>query len=119
MDLLETLITEPGTSDGLPGIPAPRAASPMPGNAQALLTLMSARETIVRLEAALRYGLTSHPGARRGGSDGNVADALRAIPKLAAGLDEDAEAAAARILERQIYLCQGCRDIDEAKKYRR
>src|SRR5690242_11781338 len=75
-------------------------------------------EHVPRLEAALRLAATGHPGQRRGGSAGNFLDALGAIPGLAAGLDEDAEATAGRILEWLCNLARAIPDIDEAQQWR-
>jgi hypothetical protein len=71
-----------------------------------------------RLEAALRYAMAGHPGLRRGGSDVNTREALKAIPKLAAGLDRDGEAAVVRILERWINEARCLPAIDEARQWR-
>ena len=114
---LEHLITEQSTG-GTPGLSPRNAEPPLPGNAPAFSALMVIWEHVPRLEAALRLAVTGHPGQRRGGSAGNFLQALAAIPQLAAGLDEDAEAATARILERLANLARAVPDIDEAQQWR-
>lgn len=113
---LERHVTEPSSPQG--GM-APRLAdAPFPGDAQAFGVLMVIWEKVPRLEAALRLAVAGHPGLRRGGSAGNFLDALAAIPGLAAGLDEDAEAAAASVLERLADLARAVPAIDEAQRWR-
>lgn len=114
---LERLVAEPSSPAGGTG-PRPADATPLPGNAQALTALMLIWEKVPRLEAALRLAVAGHPGARRGGSAGNFLAALAAIPGLAAGLDEDGEAAAALILERLAGLARAVPAIDEAQRWR-
>jgi hypothetical protein len=117
--LLEELVAEPSSPIGGPAGMSPRAAdTPEPWNAPAGRALMDGHEGVRRLEAALRYAVTYHPGLRRGGSAGNTAAALAAIPKLAAGLSEDDEAAAARILERWVNQARAVDAIDEAQRWR-
>lgn len=113
---LEYLVGEPSP----PGAGmAPRPAdAPFPGDAQAFAALMVIWEKVPRLEAALRLAVAGHPGLRRGGSAGNFLAALAAIPALAAGLDEDAEAAAGRILDQLLNLARAVPAIDEAQRWR-
>jgi hypothetical protein len=114
--ILERLVTQESCAGG--GM-APRPAdAPFPGNAQAFAALMVIWEKVPRLEAALRLAVTGHPGRRRGGSAGNFLDALAAIPGLAAGLPEDDEAAAGRILEWLVDLARAVPAIDEAQRWR-
>jgi hypothetical protein len=119
MDVLERLVAEPTSAPGgSPGM-APRAAeTPEPWNAPAGRALLDGHEGARRLEAALRYAVTGHPGARRGGSPGNTSAALDAIPRLAAGLGRDAEAAAIRILDRWVNAARADPAIDEAQQWR-
>ena len=113
---LERLLAEPSSAQG--GM-APRPAdAPLPGNPQAFSALMVIWEAVPRLEAALKMAVAGHPGLRRGGSAGNFLEALAAIPALAAGTDEDGEAAAARILERLVNLARAVPAIDEAQQWR-
>jgi hypothetical protein len=113
---LERVVTEPSSPQGGMG-PRP-ADAPFPGDAQAFAALMVIWEKVPRLEASLKLAVAGHPGLRRGGSAGNFLDALSAIPALAAGLDEDAEAAAARILEWLVDLARAVPAIDEAQRWR-
>ena len=114
--VLERLVAEPSSPDG--GMSVRPADAPLPGNTQAFGALMVIWEAVPRLEAALRLAVAGHPGLRRGGSAGNFLEALAAIPGLAAGLDEDGEGAAARLLERLVRLAQSVRAIDEAERWR-
>ena len=99
---LGELITETSTPGSTAGM-APRPAdAPLPGNAQAFGALMVIWEAVPRLEAAIRLAIAGHPGRRRGGSPANFLEALQSIVALSGGLDEDGEAAAARILERLV-----------------
>jgi len=115
---LERLLAEPDASGPAPGMVTRDADTPEPWNAPAGRALMDGHEGVRRLEAALRYALNGHPGARRGGSEGNTMAALTAIPKLAAGLDSDAEAAAARVIERWVNGARVVQAIDEAERWR-
>jgi len=115
-DALERHVTEPSSPQG--GM-APRPAdAPFPGDPQAFAALMVIWEKIPRLEAALKLAVAGHPGLRRGGSAGNFLDALDAIPALAAGLDEDGETLAGRILEWLVDLARAVPAIDEAQRWR-
>ena len=119
LPVLERLVAEPSsTQDASAGMSPRPADSPEPWDAAAGRALMDAHEGARRLEAAIRYAVTGHPGYRRGGSPGNTAAALAAIPKLAAGLDEEAEAAAARVLERWAAAAACVPAIDEAEQWR-
>lgn len=118
LPVLERLLAEPDAAGPAPGMHARSSETPEPWNAPAGRALMDAHEGVRRLEAALRYALNGHPGARRGGSAGNTAGALAAIPRLAAGLDGDAEAMAARILERWANEARAVPAIDEVRRWR-
>ena len=115
---LERLIAEPSAEGSAPGMTPRGADAPLPGNPQAFNALMTPHEGAPRLEAALKYAITGYPGLRRGGSAGNVAAALDAIPKLAAGLGKDGQAAAVRILDRWINEARAIPAIDEAQQWR-
>jgi len=113
---LEHHVTQAASSQG--GM-APRPAdAPFPGDPQAFAALMVIWEKVPRLEARLRLEVTGHPGYRTGRSEGNFLDALKAIPGLASGLDEDAEALAGRILEWLVDLARAVPAIDEAQRWR-
>jgi hypothetical protein len=115
---LEELIAEPSTPTGSVGMSPRPADAPLPGNAQAFGALMVIWEAVPRLEARIRLAIAGHPGSRRGGSQGNFLEALQAIVSLSGGLDDDDEAAAARILERLANLARIIPDIDEAPRWR-
>ena len=117
--VLEAIIAEPSAAGDVVACVRRRAEPPLPGNSAAFGALMVIWEHVPRLEAALRLAVTGHPGQRRGGSAGNLLAALHAIPGLAAGLDEDAEGAVARILEWLCNLARIIPDIDEAQQWRR
>jgi hypothetical protein len=114
----ELLLAAYGSPDGAPVRPSGSAVAPPPGNVAAFYALTTIWEAVPRIEARLRYELNGHPGQRRGGSGGNLLGALAAIPKLAAGLDEDAEAWTARALEWLNDLARKQPGIDEAEQWR-
>jgi hypothetical protein len=119
MDVLERTVAEPTSApSGAPGMTPRSADTPEPWNPAAGRALLDGHEGARRLEAALRYALNGHPGRQRGGSAGNTAAALAAIPKLAAGLGKDEEAAAVRILDRWINSARAVPAIDEAQQWR-
>jgi hypothetical protein len=115
---LERILAEPAAEGPAPGMHGRAAEAPLPGNVAAFYALMDVWESVPRLEAALRYAVTGHPGMRRGGSAGNIDAALKAIPKLAAGLGKDAEGATVRSLERRTNVIRAIRAIDEARVWR-
>ncbi len=116
---LEELLAEPSSTQNAAAGMSPRPAdTPEPWDAPVGRALMDSHEGVRRLEAVLKYMVAGHPGLRRGGSPGNTTAALAAIPRLAAGLPEDAGARAARYLE---HLSNGARSvqaIDEAERWR-
>lgn len=122
---LERLITEQSTPAGAAAM-APRPAdAPFPGNAPAFSALMVIWEAVFRIEEFLHDenadpwdDLAAYPRQRRGGSTGNFMAALDAIPKLAAGRNEDIEAWAGRALERLNNVARVIPDIDEAEQWR-
>jgi len=119
MGTLELLVAEPAsTQDAAVGMSPRPADTPEPWDASVGRALMDGHEGVRRLEAVLRYVLNGHPGPRRGGSPGNTTAALTAIPRLAAGLDEDIEAASVRYLERLINGARSVQAIDEAERWR-
>src|SRR6185437_9619091 len=119
MGTLEELVAEPSATQNAAVGMSPRPAdTPEPWDATVGRALMDGHEGVRRLEAVLRYTLNGHPGQRRGGSTGNTMAALNAIPKLAAGLDEDDEAVAARIIERWVNAARAVAAIDEAQRWR-
>jgi hypothetical protein len=119
MGTLELLVAEPAsTQDAAVGMSPRPADTPEPWDASVGRALMDGHEGVRRLEAVLRYTLNGHPGQRRGGSTGNTLAALDAIPKLAAGLPEDDEAVAARIVERWVNAARAVAAIDEAQRWR-
>lgn len=118
LDTLEILMAELGMTGFAVGTPTSRPVQPLPGDQPAWFALTSGLEGIRRLEAFLRYMTAGHPGQRRGMSAGNTLAVFDVLPKLAAGLDEDWEAAAARYLERLIRDCQSVNAIDELTRHR-
>jgi hypothetical protein len=119
MGTLELLVAEPAsTQDAAAGMSPRPADTPEPWDAPVGRALMDGHEGVRRLEAVLRYTLNGHPGQRRGGSAGNTMAALDAIPRLAAGLDEDDEAEAARIVGRWVNAARSVAAIDEAERWR-
>src|SRR6478752_1967420 len=119
MGTLELLIAEPSAAQNAAVGMSPRPAdTPEPWDATVGRALMDGHEGVRRLEAVLRYTLNGHPGQRRGGSTGNTTAALAAIPRLAAGLTEDDEAVAARIIERWVNAARAVAAIDEAERWR-
>ena len=119
MGTLELLVAEPASTQNAAVGMSPRPAdTPEPWDASVGRALMDGHEGVRRLEAVLRYALNGHPGPRRGGSAGNTTAALDAIPRLAAGLTEDVEAASRRYLEHLINEAQKVRAIDEAEQWR-
>jgi hypothetical protein len=119
MPRLELLVAEPSSTQNAAVGMSPRPAdTPEPWDASAGRALMDGHEGVRRLEATLRYVLNGHPGARRGGSAGNTGEALKAIPRLAAGLSADDEDAAVRALNRWIGAAQAVAAIDEAERWR-
>jgi hypothetical protein len=119
MGTLELLVAEPAAAqDAAVGMSPRPADTPEPWDAPVGRALMDAHEGTRRLEAVLRYMLNGHPGPRRGGSTGNTVAALAAITNLAAGLDEYAEDATIRMLNRWIGAAQAVAAIDEAERWR-
>lgn len=119
MGTLELLVAEPSSTQNAAAGMSPRPAdTPEPWDAPVGRALMDGHEGVRRLEAVLKYMVAGHPGARRGGSAGNTMAALDAIPKLAAGLPEDAGDATIRALHRWIGAAQAVTAIDEARRWR-
>jgi hypothetical protein len=119
MGTLELLVAEPSsTQDAAAGMSPRPADTPEPWDAPVGRALMDGHEGVRRLEAVLKYMVAGHPGGRRGGSAGNTMAALDAIPKLAAGLDDDAGDAAARVIGRWINAARAVPAIDEAEQWR-
>lgn len=119
MGTLELLVAEPSsTQDAAAGMSPRPADTPEPWDAPVGRALMDGHEGVRRLEAVLKYMVAGHPGARRGGSTGNTMAALDAIPRLAAGVPENVEAASRRYLEHLINGARRVRPIDEAEQWR-
>lgn len=118
LTVLETLLPEPAAEGSAPGMSSRAAESPEPWYSPAGRALMNAHEGVRRLEATLRYLVTGYPGGKRGGSLKNTAEALRAIPRLAAGLDPRVADAAARYIEARIAEARTVHGIDEGRRLR-
>lgn len=101
-------------ADGIAGSGQP--GSRPPWNSAAAAAVMDAHEGVRRLEASLRQAVAGHPGPRRGGSDANTMDALRAIEALGHGVSADAEAEAARIIDRLSRAIRELPAVDEAER---
>ena len=100
------------SGDGQPG-------SRPPWNAAAANAHLDAHEGLRRLETAMRRAVTGNPGTRRGGSDANTAEAIKAIEHLGAGMTAAAAAEAARILDRWSLAVQQLAAIDEAERWQK
>jgi hypothetical protein len=119
MPRLELLVAEPSSTQNAAVGMSPRPAdTPEPWDAPAGRALMDGHEGVRRLEAVLRYMVAGHPGLRRGGSTVNTHQALDAIPRLAAGLPENIEAASVRYLEHLANEARAVQAIDEAERWR-
>jgi hypothetical protein len=118
LETLEQLLPEPAAEGAAPGMTSRAAESPEPWYSPAGRALMNAHEGVRRLEAVLRYLVTGHPGARRGGSPGNTAAALTAIPRLTAGLTPEVAERAARYIEARIAEARTVHGIDEGRRLR-
>jgi hypothetical protein len=116
--ILERLLHLPVTEDPAPAVSSRAAAPPEPWYTPAGQALMDAWEGVPRLEAALRYATAGHPGQRRPGSARHWLAALRELPKLAAGLDQDGADQAARIIARWIDAAKAVHGIDERRRLR-
>lgn len=100
------------TGSGQPG-------SRPPWNSAAAAAIMDAREGVRRLEASLRLQVAGHAGPRRGGSDANTMDALRAIEALGHGVTMEAAHEAARFLARWTRAIRELPAVDDAEPWRR
>jgi hypothetical protein len=110
------LIAEPDqdgtTAGGKPG-------SRPPWNPAAATAAMDAHEGLPRLEASMRLAITGHLGARRGGSDANVAAAIAAIERLGSGLTAEGAGIAARIIGRWVAPIEQLAAVDEDEPCRK
>jgi hypothetical protein len=101
-----------------PGMTSRAPAAPLPGNPQAFYALTSIWASARWAEQILRYAL----GAVRepcGGSDGNTRRLLeRAIPRLAAGVDDDTYSMVITELSRRLNDALSVPAIDEAEQWR-
>lgn len=107
------LITQ-ADADGTAGTGQP--GSRPPWNSAAAHAVMDAHEGVRRLEASLRLEVAGHTGPKRGGSDANTMDALRAIEALGHGVTEDDAAMAARIISRWARAIRELPAVDEAER---
>jgi hypothetical protein len=114
---LETLVAEPAAEGATPAARSRAAYVPEPYG-QAGRALMTAWEGVPRLEAWLKLILAGHPGLRRGGSPGNIAAALRAIPRLTAGTGDDETGMVIRYLDKLINDARSVHGIDENRRWR-
>jgi len=91
--------------------------SPAPWHPEAGPVLLTIHAGVRELEADLRYHVTGHTGAGRGGSDGNTTAALDSIVRLAHGVDDEMARQAARRMNRWIEQARQIRDIGESEKW--
>ncbi|MEU4578962.1 hypothetical protein [Nonomuraea sp. NPDC023979] len=91
--------------------------SPAPWHPEAGPMLLTIHAGVRELEDDLRYHVTGHTGAGRGGSDGNTAAALDSIVRLAHGVDDDMAREAGRRMNRWIEQARQIRDIGESEKW--
>lgn len=115
---LELLTVEPPAPHGGPAGMNARPAFPPEPYGPAGRALMDAHEGMRRLEAWLRLLVLGHLGRARGGSDGNTAEALRMVAKLASRVDDRNARRAAAYLQRHIGAAQSVDGIDEARRWR-
>jgi hypothetical protein len=119
VSILRRLIAEPVAEGAAPGMTSRGASSPEPWYTPAGQALMDAWEGVFRLEAAMRYAVTGHPGPQRGRSARSWYAALDALPALAAGLGDAAYADnAVRALYRWIEPAKSVHGIDERRRLR-
>lgn len=120
---LERLTPEPDDAAfAVPGMTGRPAASPLPGNAQALYALTGIHATARQIEAILKYAAGARrpgPLVTRGGSEGNTLRALDAIPGLVAVVDHDLFRMVIGELERRLNDARSIPAIDEAQQWRR
>jgi hypothetical protein len=116
--ILERLLAQPVAEGAAPGMTGRTAAAPEPWYTPAGQAMMDAWEGVPRLEAWLRYAKTGRPGPRRPASARHWLAALRALPALAAGLDQDAADAAVRMIYRWIDEARAVHGIDERRRLR-
>ncbi|TDD55828.1 hypothetical protein E1286_03540 [Nonomuraea terrae] len=79
--------------------------------------LITIHSGVRELEADLRYHVTGHTGAGRGGSDANTTAALDSIVRLVHGVDDDTARDARGPLGRWIEQTRQVRDIGESEKW--
>jgi hypothetical protein len=115
---LEGLLAEPVAEGAAPGMPGRAAAAPEPWYTPAGHALMDAWEGVFRLEAALRFAKTGHPGPNRGRSVDAWRKALAALPGLAAGLTKEGANEAVRALFDWIEPAKSVHGIDERRRLR-
>jgi hypothetical protein len=111
------VLTHQPDTDGTSGHGKP--GSRPPWNQAAANAALDAHEGLRRLEASLRHAVTGHPGTRRGGSDANTHQAIRAIENLGNAMTAKAAAEAARILDRWSLQIQQLAAIDEAERWQK
>lgn len=116
---LEHLVTDPDQDGGAPaGLLSRPGNAPLPGNPAVLLAMMDAWEGVPRLEARLMFALFGHPGRRRGGSRGNLDEALGHLPDLATRLTDEDVGQVVAVLDRWINGARAVRAIDETHRWR-
>jgi hypothetical protein len=116
--ILEQLLAEPVAEGPAPGMTGRAPAAPEPWYTPAGHALMDAWEGVFRLEAALRYAKTGHPGPTRGRGADAWQSALAALPGLAAGLTAEGADQAVRALFKWIDPAKSVHGIGEPRRLR-
>ncbi|MGP4092969.1 hypothetical protein [Nonomuraea sp. KM90] len=115
---LEQLLPEP-VADATKGSTQHHkvTGSPAPWHPEAGPMLLVIHAGVRELEDDLRYHVTGHTGAGRGGSNGNTTAALDSIVRLVHGVDDDMARDARGRLDRWIEQAWQIRDIGESEKW--
>ena len=102
-----------------PGMHGRAAAAPLPGNPQAFYAYTGIWASARWAEQILLYAVGAAQLERRGGSDANTVRALtEAIPRLAAGVDDEVYRMVITDLARRLNDVLSVAAIDEAEKWR-
>lgn len=114
LDELRALLPEPTTSPTSPtGHTRHKVTgSPPPWNAEAAAAYLTIHHGARDLEADLRYAVTGHTGAPRGGSDENTRVALSMVQRFAWAAPDGMGEQAARTVAGWVTAARQTRDID-------
>jgi hypothetical protein len=112
----------PSVEGPAPGVTGRPAAAPVPGNPPAFYAYTSIQSSSRWAEDLLLYAVgaaTRGEDERPGGSDAVTVRLLtKAIPRLAAGVDDDTYGLVLRELEQRLREAMSVRAIDEAQQWR-